>query len=69
MLSDDNITREKTEINLRNNPHTTFLCPSNATANTINNHAIDILLEKDQPIRHVVNPLKAVMPYTKTWPL
>ena len=62
LLTNDNITRENVATNLNENPHTTFLCPTNATVDIINSHAIDILFAKDQLIRYVVNGFKTPMP-------
>ena len=60
-LSDHKISREKVAINLHHNPHTTFLCPSNATATTINIHVIDVLFQKDRPMCYVINAHKGPM--------
>ena len=60
-LSDDDISREKVAINLHRNPHATFLCPSNATASTINSHVLDVLFEKDRPMRHLINAHRGPM--------
>ena len=64
-VSNNNTSREKVAVNLHENPHTTFLCPSNATVDIINSHAINILFAKDQPTRYVVCALKTPMPIHK----
>ena len=61
-LSNDDITREKVETCITNNPSTILLAPTNATVDIINNHVLDVLLESHIPLTVVTNGLQSQMP-------
>ena len=61
-LSNDDITREKVETNITYNPHTTFLAPTNATVDVINNHVLNVLFSTQIPLIVVTNGLHSQMP-------
>ena len=60
-LSNDNITKEKIEINIIANPNTTFLAPRNSTVNTVNNFVIDVLFSNQTPLMTITNGLQDPM--------
>ena len=60
-LSNDDITREKVETYITNNPNTIFLTPTNATVDIINNHVFDVLFESHTPLTVVTNKFQSQM--------
>lgn len=54
-LSNDNISIEKVQINLMNNPHTIFLAPANATIDIINAFIVEVLFSNQTPLTIIVN--------------
>ena len=60
-LSDDNITKEKVEINLIANPNTIFLASTNSTVNTVNDLIIDVLFSNHAPLITIINGLQQQM--------
>ena len=61
-LSNNDITREKVETCITNNPNTIFLAPTNATVDITNNHVLHVLFESDTPLTAVTNGLQSQMP-------
>ena len=54
-LSDDRTTIEKVAINIRHNPSTTFLAPTNAAVNTVNQYVVEVLLSDHTLLMTVIN--------------
>ena len=57
-LENDFITKEKIEINIRQNPHTLFLTATNRAANLINTIVIDILFSQQLPLANILDSNK-----------
>ena len=57
-LENDFITKEKIEINIRQNPHTLFLTATNQAANLINTIVIDILFSQQLPLANILDSNK-----------
>ena len=48
--------------NIRKNPFTTFLAPTNATVNTINQYVVEVLFGNQTPLMTVINGQQISMP-------
>ena len=60
-LSNDDITQEKVETCITNNPNTIVLIPTNATVDIINNHVFDVSFESHTPLMVVTNEFQSQM--------
>ena len=54
-LSNDLITIKKVTISIKTNPSTTFLAPTNAAVNTVNQYVTEVLFSNQIPLMNVVN--------------
>ena len=61
-VSNDRITIEKVAISIRNNPHTTFLAPTNAAVNIVNQYVVEVLFSNHIPLMTVSNARQMPMP-------
>lgn len=61
-LSDDRITIEKVAINIRHNPSTTFLAPTNAAVNSVNQDVVEVLFSDHTPLMTVINGQQIPIP-------
>ena len=48
--------------NIRKNPFTTFLAPTNAPVNTINQYVVEVLFGNQTPLMTVINGQQISMP-------
>ena len=60
-LDNDFVTKEKVEVNIRQNPHTLFLTATNRMADAINMMAIDILFSQQLPLANIIDGNKNAM--------
>ena len=60
-LNDDTVTEEKVKVNIRANPHTLFLAPTNATVERINEFLFNNLFGNENVMLYVINGLHTPM--------